>query len=80
MPTVFRDNGIRFFFFSNEENPREPLHIHARAPGAEAKLWLYPRVRVAYNAGFNELTLTRIVRTVAEHREMIREAWHEHFG
>ncbi|MFT0172652.1 DUF4160 domain-containing protein [Paraburkholderia mimosarum] len=29
MPVVFRYNGIRFFFYSNEGDPREPVHIHA---------------------------------------------------
>ena len=80
MPVVFGDKGIRFFFFSNEGNPREPLHIHARAPDAEAKIWLYPCVKVAYNLGFNDTTLNRIVRAVREHRGMINEVWHDHFG
>jgi hypothetical protein len=42
MPAVFRLDGIRFFFFSNEDDPREPPYIHARTASAEAKLWLYP--------------------------------------
>ncbi len=29
MPVVFRWEGIRFYFFSNEGDPREPVHIHA---------------------------------------------------
>jgi Domain of unknown function (DUF4160) len=28
MPVVFRDGGLRYFFFSNEG--REPRHIHAK--------------------------------------------------
>jgi hypothetical protein len=26
MPVVFRQNGLRFFFFSNEGSPPEPAH------------------------------------------------------
>ncbi|WP_237574250.1 MULTISPECIES: DUF4160 domain-containing protein [Burkholderiaceae] len=37
MPTVFRYKGIRFFFYLNEGTPREPLHIHARSNGNDAK-------------------------------------------
>jgi hypothetical protein len=37
MPAVFRDTGFRFFFYSNEGKPREPLHVHIRAGGHEAK-------------------------------------------
>ncbi|MGF6267191.1 hypothetical protein OKW49_008185 [Paraburkholderia youngii] len=36
MPVVFRYNGIRFFFYSNEGDPREPVHIHAQALLMEA--------------------------------------------
>ena len=42
MPVVFRYKGYRFFFHSNEGDPREPLHIHARKGEAIAKFWLEP--------------------------------------
>jgi hypothetical protein len=38
-PTVLREKGYRFFFFSKEE-PR--CHIHVEARGGEAKFWLEP--------------------------------------
>ncbi|MCK5131914.1 MAG: DUF4160 domain-containing protein [Candidatus Sabulitectum sp.] len=38
-PTVFREKGFRFFFFSREE-PR--MHIHVRCSDGEAKFWLTP--------------------------------------
>jgi hypothetical protein len=28
MPVVFRDGGLRYYFFSNKGAPREPPHIH----------------------------------------------------
>jgi hypothetical protein len=49
MPVVFRHKGYRFFFSSNEGNPREPLHIHVRSSEGEAKFWLGPEVRLAVN-------------------------------
>ena len=42
MPTVFRHDGFRFFFYSNEGDPREPVHINVIKDGGEAKLWLHP--------------------------------------
>ena len=42
MPVVFRYKGFRFFFYANEGNPREPVHVHVRAGGSEVKLWLEP--------------------------------------
>ncbi|WP_448202932.1 DUF4160 domain-containing protein [Azospirillum sp. sgz302134] len=80
MPVVFRWQGIRFFFYSNEGNPREPIHIHADRQGAEAKFWLYPDVRVAESAGFDRRTLADLMRVVEQHRADIERAWHEHFG
>ena len=42
MPVVFRYKGFRFFFYSNEGDPLEPLHIHVRKAECVAKLWLEP--------------------------------------
>ena len=53
MPVVFRHLGIRFYFFSNEGNPREPVHVHASRSDADAKLWLLPEVKVAESVGFS---------------------------
>jgi hypothetical protein len=80
VPVVFRWEGIRFYFFSNEGNPREPVHVHAEGDRGEAKFWLSPVVRVAESAGFNRKRLAELTRVVEEHREEIERAWHEHFG
>ncbi len=44
MPVVFRYKGFRYFFYSNEGSPREPVHVHVRAGSGEAKLRLDERV------------------------------------
>jgi hypothetical protein len=51
MPLVFRERGFRFFFYSNEGNPREPVHNHVEKDDVEAKFWLKPEVLLAYNDG-----------------------------
>jgi hypothetical protein len=53
MPAVFRRDGFRFFFYSNEGDPREPIHVHVARDRDEAKFWLYPEPAVAYNRGFS---------------------------
>jgi hypothetical protein len=40
MAVVFRYKGYRFFFFSNEGDPLEAMHIHVRRGEAMAKFWL----------------------------------------
>jgi hypothetical protein len=77
MPVVFRHNGARYFFFSNEGSPREPIHMRG---ACEAKLWVEPEVSVAESFGFTRRELTELTRIVIERRDEIRRAWHEHFG
>ena len=47
MPVVFYFDGYKFFFFSNEGDPREPIHIHVRKDGNLAKFWIEPSVELA---------------------------------
>ncbi len=80
MPVVFRAAGSRFHFFSNEGDPREPIHIHARRGDAEAKIWLLPTVEIADSYGYTRREQTELIRLVVERREEIMEAWYDHFG
>jgi len=72
--------GIRFYFYSNEGSPREPVLIHAEKQGAEAKLWLLPEVGVAESTGFDRRELSDLVKVVEQRKDEIERAWHEHFG
>jgi hypothetical protein len=80
MPVVFREGVFRFFFYSNEGDPREPIHVHVMRDRDEAKFWLYPVPSVAYNRGFNARVLASLLRMVESRRDAIEEAWHDHFG
>jgi len=79
MPVIFRLDGLRFFFYTNEGNPLEAAHVHVRQGGAEAKFWLEPHVRLARNDGFNAPTLRRIAAIVQSHQVTLRRAWDEYF-
>jgi len=80
MPNVFRQDGFRFFFYSNEGDPREPAHVHVMAGEAEAKFWLRPEVTLANSKGFDARTLRRLTQLVETRRDEIERAWHGHFG
>jgi hypothetical protein len=80
MPVVFRDSGLRYYFFSNEGIPREPRHVHVKGRGCDAKIWLEPEMSIADSYGFNARQLSAILRVVANNRERILRAWDEHFG
>ena len=80
MPVVFRRGGLRYYFFSNEGQPAEPPHVHIKGGGRDAKVWLEPEIAIADSYRFNPRELSNILRTVAENRDLILKAWHEHFG
>lgn len=80
MPTIFHYDGHRFFFYSNEGDPREPMHVHVMKAGCEAKFWLRPEVALAANKGFDARAIGRLERVVAARRETIERAWREYFG
>lgn len=79
MPVVFRHQGYRFFFYSNEGSPREPAHIHVRGPGCEAKFWMKPMIRVADSNGFDARTLRELAEAVEQNADLIERSWNEHF-
>ena len=80
MPKVFDWNGYRFHFFSNEGDPREPVHIHVTKPTASAKFWIRPEVSLAYNKGFNAKVLSQLVSVIESRADEIERAWNDHFG
>lgn len=80
MPAIFVHDGFRFFVYSNEDSPREPVHVHVRKAEREAKLWLRPKVELAATAGFDARALHMLVFVAEARRDENERAWHEHFG
>ena len=80
MPVIFRYKGFRFFFYSNEGNPREELHVHVRGAGGEAKFWMTPQVRVADSDGYDARTQRELADVIEQNRLLIERSWHEHFS
>ncbi len=80
MPVVFRIDGFRFHFYSNEGDPLEPVHIHVSRAGCEAKLWLSPEVHEAYNDGYDARTMRRVTKLVIEHRQELIDGWNDFFS
>jgi hypothetical protein len=80
MPVIFRDKGFRFFFYSNEGTPREPVHVHVRGGEGEAKFWLLPQVRLDESSGFDARTLRELTAAIEQHADLIERTWNEYFG
>jgi hypothetical protein len=76
-PTVFKKAGLRFYFFSHEE---ERVHVHVQGERGEAKFWLEPEIEMARNFGLSHASLRTGLQLIREHEDEIRTAWKEHFG
>ena len=61
MPTVLREGGYRFFFFSREGE--EPPHIHVEQAERYAKFWLRP-ISLASSYGFRSHELATLNRLI----------------
>ena len=74
-PTLLRQQGYRFFFFSREE-PR--MHVHCQ--NGEAKFWLEPQIELARNYKLSRFQLKEIENLIEVHYDEFTTAWQTHFG
>jgi hypothetical protein len=76
-PTILKEKGYRFFFFSREE-PK--MHVHVICSDGEAKFWLQPNIELARTHDLSQSQLVEIRAIIEEHYEKLRSAWEEHLG
>ena len=76
MPTVLKINGFRFFFFSNEH---EPKHIHIEKGDMYARIELGTlKVTDSYNV--NSKDLKKIIEIIEKNEDKLKGAWNEYFA
>jgi hypothetical protein len=76
-PTIFRESGYRFFFFSREES--RP-HVHVYCSDGEAKYWLDPELELARNYRLSKVQLNEIEKIIERHYDELKTAWNSFFG
>jgi len=76
-PTVFREKGYRFYFFSLEENR---IHVHVSCPDGDAKFWLAPEIRLAMQRGLSSHQVNEVLRIIKDHEDEITNAWRKHLN
>ena len=79
VPVILRYRGYRFFFFANEGDPREPIHVHVRSAERVAKFWVVPEVSLAESYRMMFLELNELEEVVRDNRDLIVENWNEFF-
>jgi len=77
MPTVLREQGFQFYFYSHETT--EPPHVHVDKGGSSCKFWLSP-IALARNYGFSDVELNRIRDIIVERQVFLLSKWNEFFN
>jgi len=54
--------------------------VHVYCGDGEAKFWLEPAIEPAQNYGLDGPQLRLAEEVIRTHQEVIRAAWHKHFG
>ncbi|MCH8311639.1 MAG: DUF4160 domain-containing protein [Nitrospinae bacterium] len=80
MPVIFREKGFLFFFYSNEGEPRESLHVHVRKGSSIAKNWIKPNVFVVDSYGFSSSELNDLSGIIENNVDLIERFWNDYFG
>ncbi len=76
-PTVFREKGYRFYFFSLEE---DRMHVHVAGSDGDAKFWLEPEVELTMAHDLTKHHVNEIRKIIEEHIDELTNAWREHLG
>ena len=71
-PTILREKGYRFFFFSREERRK---HVHVAGPSGEAKFWLEPEIELARNHNLSPSNIREIEGIIDGHLDEFKKAW-----
>ncbi|MCD7750368.1 MAG: DUF4160 domain-containing protein [Lachnospiraceae bacterium] len=86
MPQVFKIGGYWVYFWTNENKPLEPVHVHVSKgnPSANAtKIWI-TRAGKCYlchnNSKIPEHILRNIMRIIEARSDEILKMWQEYFG
>jgi hypothetical protein len=77
MPTIFEQDGYRFFFYSNDHRP---IHVHVRYGGGEAVFNVQDAVELRESIGLKTGELARAQALAEGRRQLIVDKWHEHLG
>lgn len=78
MPTVFEENGWRFFFYSTEFD--EGIHINCQKDDKEAKFWLntvYFEADEEYTYEMSPPDIREVKKLIYQNFELIEEKWQE---
>jgi len=72
MPTIYRENGFRFFFYTHEGN--EPAQVHVIGKGGEMKVWLNPiQISKVYNLSSKDQRAVLLI--TSKNSDFFKKEW-----
>lgn len=86
MPQVFKIGSYWVYFWSNENDPLEPIHVHVcqGSPNGNAtKIWITKAGKCYLcnnNSKIPERTLRNIIKIIEARSSEVIEKWFIHFG
>lgn len=86
MPQILRIGPYSIYFWSNEGDPLEPVHVHiseGKATSAATKLWITSTGKVILNNNNSRIpdkVLIRLMRVVEANSARIIDEWLNRFG
>lgn len=86
MPQVFKVGSYWVYFWTNEGEPLEPIHVHINegAPSEHAtKIWLTKagKALLCHNRSkIPEIMLRRLMRLIESRSAEIQKKWLDYFG
>ena len=75
MPTLFRIDGYRFFFFSDEHTPE---HIHIEKGDSYARVEI-KNLKVTDSYSMNTKELKKLLKIIKENSEKLQGDWDDYF-
>lgn len=86
MPQVFKIGSYWVYFWTNENKPIEPVHVHiskGKPQPNSTKVWITSAGRTLLannNSGIPSVTLRNIMRILESRNEEIINKWNDYFG
>ncbi|MCD8046009.1 MAG: DUF4160 domain-containing protein [Clostridiales bacterium] len=86
MPQIFKIGSYIVYFWSNENYPLEPVHVHiaeGRATSNATKIWITNSGKTVLcnnNSHIPRKELKNMMRIIEANSALITEKWHSQFG
>lgn len=85
MPQIFRIGSYIIYFWSNESDPLEPVHVHiaeGKATANATKVWITSSGRALLcnnNSDIPQKTLNNMIRYIEANSNIITNKWYAQF-